>query len=265
MGLDVYLYRYENRDLSDSLEKQYEEFTNSNWGTKKYDSLSESEKREYREKDKKFAAELGLDEYGNDKKHKKCIEINSSKYPDHYFKIGYWRSSYNDGGINRILSNYGLPTLTEIFNPQDQYTFAPDWDLCLIKVKDTIEQLKTMPNLRCFDVSWNEFRNPNESSIVNERDAMKTFLVEKAKDRDEEFSSYSNINGYFNLKEPLKVYGLISGVKKMLLSTTLLPCTYVICEGENEWYTQALEIVQETIEYVLLQDDKEKYLLHWSG
>jgi hypothetical protein len=265
MGLDVYLYRYNNKALTEELEKKYETFTKVNWGDRSYDSLSDNEKQDLRQKDKEFAAGLGLDDWGSDKTNKKSIEINSSKYPDHYFKVGYWRSSYNDRGINRVLSNLDLPTLTEIFNPGDEYNFVPDWDLCLVKVKDVIEQLKAKPNLRCFDVSWNDFKNPNECTTTDENEAMKVFLAEKAKHKDGDFEAYSNGNGIFNIKEPLQVFGLVSGVKKMILSDVMLPCTFVICEGNNEWYIQALEIVQETLEYVLAQPDKDKYELHWSS
>jgi len=42
-------------------------------------------------------------------------------------------------------------------------------------------------------------------------------------------------------------------------------CVYVVTESDNSWYLQALEIVRETIEYVLSRENKEQYYLHWSG
>jgi hypothetical protein len=35
--------------------------------------------------------------------------------------------------------------------------------------------------------------------------------------------------------------------------------------SDLEWYVQALDIVVETIEYVLAKPDKEKYYFHWSS
>jgi hypothetical protein len=266
MGLDIYLYRYENKDLTESLEEKYNKFSEENWNGKKYEDLTDHEKETLRSADKKYAAELGLDEWGDDKTNKQCIEMNSEKYPEHLFKIGYFRSSYNDGGINRILLNLGLPTLSEIFgNTDDVYKFTPDWIMALINVRNAISQLKQKNNLRCFDVSWNDFRNPKECKITDEQEAMSIYLDEKTRNTNKDWQAYSNLNGHFYHSEPIKVYGLINGVKKMLLSDRILPCTYVICEGENQWYVEALEIVEETIEYVLAQDDKDKYLLHWSG
>lgn len=266
MGLDIYLYRYENKELTDTLETKYQEFSKSNWGDKSYESLSQEEKDQLSAADKRYAAELGLDSWGYDKINKEQIEFPSKKYPDHYFKIGYFRSSYNDGGINRILLNLGLSSLARIFNTNDDgYVISPDWTLALIKVKEVIDQLKQKPNLRCFDVSWNTFRNPNDCKITDESEALLTYMEERNKNNDKDFSSYSNINGIFNHSEPIKVYGILSGVKKALFTDQLLPCAYVVCDGPNEWYIQALEIVQETIEYVLEQPDKDKYFLHWSG
>jgi len=260
MGLDIYLHRYEDLKLHKELELQYEKGSEENWyyNGRDYKELTEYEKDSARQKDEDLKTSLGIIE--ND-----SIELPSLKYPDHYFKIGYWRSSYNDGGINRILSNLGLPDLYEIMgkNDNDEYIFKPNWDVCLQRIIDTINQLRQKPNLRCWDVSWNDFKNPNECEITDEESALNVFLKQK---KDTHSDAYSNSDGYFFLKEPAKVLGLVHGVKKMLFRNDIvLPCVYVVTEGENEWYIQALEIMQETIEYVLSRSDKDKYYLHWSS
>jgi len=265
MGLDIYLYKYANEHETLRKEKAYEEYSSAARSGKNYDSMTQEEKDDISTREKTFAEELGLDKWGNDKNGKESIELPSAKYPDHYFKIGYFRSSYNDGGINRILGNLGLPDLYKIFNRKDddEYHFKPDWERALNNTKSVITKLKKKSNLRCFDISWNEFKNPDECEITDERKAMDVFIKEKNTHADSD--GYSNINGHFYIKEPIKVYGLVSGVKKLLFNDVKLPCTYYICEGDNEWYIQALEIVQETIEYVLSQSDKDKYILHWSS
>lgn len=113
------------------------------------------------------------------------------------FKIGYFRSSYNSGGINRVLANMGLPTLDEIMGANDNYVFQPNWKKALENVESVIEQLKTNGAYRV---------------ELGERD-----------------------------------------------------CTYVVTESDNSWYIQALEIVKETIQYVLNSETEEQYYLHWSG
>ncbi len=207
---------------------------------------------------------MGLDIYLY--KGKESIENAHPKYPDHYFKIGYFRSSYNDSGINRILENLKLPTLYGIFDaPNDKYKFKPDWELALSKTIDTIEKLKAAPNLRCFDVGWNEFKGDPSTAetITSETEAIAAFLEER-KRQENSMGSYSNSKGHF-YHEGIKVFGLIEGAKKRFFVDQKLPCTYVIIEGGNEWYIQALEIIKDTIEFVLAQKDKSKYKLHWSG
>jgi hypothetical protein len=264
MGLDIYLYRYENRKETEALEAQYNNESKKNWefNGRSYSDLTDAEKQEAEHRDKHLASSLGLNGYGEDDR-KQAVEL-VSQYPDHYFKIGYLRSSYNGGGINRVLMNLGLPSLYEIFGREDNddYVWAPDWEMSLIRVKEVIEQLKAMPKLRCFTVSPNELAADANNTIESELDAMRVYSTE----RESSFSDgYSNIHGYFYHKEPLKIYGLVQGFRKALFGDRKFPCVYVIQEGENEWYIQALEITQATIEYVLSQPDKDKYFLHWSS
>lgn len=259
MGLDIYLYRYENYEDTIAREKQYEDQSEKNWeAAGKYESLTDSQKDEIREKNKAFALSIGLDEDGSCP-NKTKIEEDSEIDKDHYFKIGYFRSSYNDSGIERVLSNLGVPGLKEIFNPNDQYDFQPDWNKAFENCNKSIELLESKGNYRCFDVSANIFGN--NPICKSEKEAMDLFIEETK--RKTSMESYSSSKGHFFLKEPLKIFALLVGTNNILVNG--VPCTYVICEGENQWYINALKIVRETIEYVLAKDDKEKYYLHWSG
>lgn len=258
MGLDVYLYKYENKDATDNKESQYESVSEQNWQeVGGYSVASEDQKQSVRSKNKSFAEQIGLDEWGTDKTTKTHIEINSQTDPEHYFKIGYFRSSYNDGGINRVLENLDVPGLYEIFEPNDQYCFQPDWPEALKRCDHSIFLLEQKGNYRCFDVSANIFSQPECGS---EKEAMEIFLSEIKVTHG--FNQYSNKQGHFYHEDPVKVLALIPGTNNILRET---PCTYVVVEGENKYYLDALKIVKETIEYVLAQPDKEKYWIHWSS
>jgi hypothetical protein len=69
------------------------------------------------------------------------------------------------------------------------------------------------------------------------------------------------------MKKPLPVHGIIMGFEKGFFGTEPVPCTYLVWEDEEkfEWYTQALEIVIETCDWVLAQKDKSKYWISWSS
>ena len=267
MGLDIYLYRYDNFNDTIDRETKYEEFSNKLWAeqTEDYDKLSQEVKDEIRQKCKEYAASLGLDEYGTDVNGKEMIEFDSALYPKHMFKIGYFRSSYNDGGIERILQNFGLPTLYDIFEVNDnEYQKKPDWKRALTNVTKVIEDFKAKGNYRVRPIYTNSFMDdiPKEP-----KEALEIFLKEKesyeARAMGSEGYNYSNGKGEFNFGEPEKILAFIPGKCRYIFNDR--ECVYAVVEGDNGWYINALEIVKETIEYVLGKDNIDQYYLHWSG
>lgn len=273
MGLDIYLYRYENFKKTTDLEAKREAFSEKVWNKyEKYEQYSDAEKEECRKQVGEWDLKHGFKNHEHEAV--KSIEINSSKHPEHLFKIGYFRSSYNDGGINRILENLVGFDLYGIFNPNDAYTFQPDWTASLKRIQEGLETFEKKISddgaYRCFDVSYNEFNGPPKNCpIKNEQDALKVFF-EKRRGRekiDEGEGGFQCREGHFFLKEPLKVAALIEGVKPTILGRIELPSVFVVFEDGDgfKWYREAMEIMAETCEWVLSQPDKDKYYLHWSG
>jgi hypothetical protein len=259
MGLDIYLYKYQDFEKTQRLEKEYEEFSEKLWKGHEYDSMAQEVKDELRTKEKEFAESLGLDQWGDDKAGKECIELPHPDYPDHYFKIGYFRSSYNSGGLERILRNLGLPTIHDIFQKEDEeYTFQPNWQDALTRVTKIIALFKEKGAYRVNTVSTNIFSEPD---IKSEFAALSAFIDETSRENRLN-SNYSNKTGEFYMAEPLKVLAIIPGKSTLLRERD---CMYVVTESDNSWYIQALEIVKATCEHVLAQADINQYYLHWSG
>jgi len=259
MGLDIYLYKYHDFEKTQRLEKEYEEFSEKLWEGHEYDTLAQEVKDALRAKEKEFAKSLGLDEYGSANEGKECIELPHPDYPDHYFRIGYFRSSYNSGGIERILRNLDLPTMYDIFQKEDEeYAFQPDWQDALTRVTEIISLFKEKGAYRVHTVSANIFSEPD---IKSESAALSAFIDETNREHRFE-SNYSNKTGEFYIAEPLTVLAIIPGKSTLLRERD---CVYVVTESDNSWYEQALVIIKATCEHVLAQDDKEKYYLHWSG
>ena len=268
MGLDVYLYKkLEDYEKWDKLEEEYNEKSEANWESleKKYDDLTDQEKDEVRKINDKLAKEMGLSKWGEHPKGTKeiCIEENSKKYPDHYFKIGYFRSSYNNSGINNILRNSIGKDLYSIFKDTDDYILKPNWNearkKCVEIINEFTEYITKNP-YRCF--ALHTFFEDPRITINSEKDAIDLVLkeIEKKKESKINFSSYSNFQGEFFLDDPLEVTALITG--KHYNSNTV----YVVHRDKGlDWYLKALEIVLETIDYVLSQKDVKKYVLHWSS
>jgi|JI10StandDraft_1071094.scaffolds.fasta_scaffold00150_113 hypothetical protein len=260
MGLDIYLKRYDDFKATRQSEEEYEKLSNKIWeeGEVKYDDMSDEEKESRRSQVNANAQRLGLNTWGSDEANVESIEEPHPCYPDHYFKIGYFRSSYNDSGIERILGNMGVPTLSEIFSVENEdYYIQPNWEESLERVNSAIEKLKVEPAYRIKAVGPNIFRDPDVNS---EQDAM-AILKEKLNREKHEYN-YSCSEGEFSIAEPQKIVALIPGYTHVLRKS---PCVYVVTESDNTWYIEALEIVKSTIEYVLSKDKREQYYLHWSG
>jgi hypothetical protein len=265
MGLDIYLYRYDDFEKSRELEEKYNDHSEKLWKEAgEYDNLTKEQKDEISSKVKEYALSLGLDEWGSMEDGKEQIEESHPNYPDHYFKIGYFRSSYNSAGIERILRNLGLPTMDDIFKHKgEDYYFQPNWEESLVRCEETIELFKQEGAYRVHHVSANMFKEPD---VHSEKEALDIFLKELEKEKPSnnngEKFNYSNSHGDFNMAEPLKVLAMIPGTYKIFNNQ---PCVYVVTESDNTWYIQALEIIRDTIKYVLSKENKEQYYLHWSG
>jgi hypothetical protein len=254
MGLDIYLYKYEDFEETRRLEEEYEAKAEEIWEREApgdWDDLTEKQIETVRQKCKELSLGLGLDEWGEGPSEK--ISIDSSKYPDHYFKVGYFRSSYNQAGINSVLRSQGLPELADIFNPDDEYYVKPEWKAALESSRSLLEKIKSAPG-----ANFGVHRDMPLNRVKSEKEALDLFLKEKGREVGGE-GSYSTAAGDFFLGG-IKVYAIIPGT-----SPLGSPCSFIITDGDMDWYIQAVEIVIETCEYVLSQPDPEKYILHWSG
>lgn len=273
MGLDVYLYYYTDFEKSQQLEADYEERSNAIYAEYgKYDDLPEAQKKEARDRCDQLGKELGLDSWGTDETYKQKIELESERHPSaELFKVGYFRSSYNSGGIDRILhTNCGGKTLSWIFNVGDDYHVRPDWRASRRRAEEALEDLQNhaarygglkIERVDFFGLSKTEVPSDEEEAMALVKKHIETF-GEKGK---KSFGSYSSREGWFFLDEPRSVVALIPGTQSFLNQTQ--PCVYAAFKSEDafSFYCTALEIVIETIDYVLAQPDPESYILHWSG
>jgi len=202
MGLDVSLY-LKNKDTESIREKQKmaEEKSEEIWeqelallGKKShrelsYNDLDKSEEEAISNKIKDMLISLGLFDYSwrskseiNDATE---IEIDSKIYPDHVFKIGYLRSSYNGGGINYVLDDklgkgYNL---YDIFKPEEVYRFVPKWKECLQRAKISLgrfDEVRKSTRQMDYSVVTESFMSSSDKIIKSEKEAMKIFLGKAA-------------------------------------------------------------------------------------
>lgn len=273
MGLDVSLYHFENFEKAKELEDRYSKASEGIWekvgGGKEYDEMTEAEKKEAREKRDSLKKTLGLDRNG-DVKDKTEIRVNSALYPDHYFKIGYFRSSYNSGGINSVMESLGLFSLYDIFpeaNFRGPYYILPDWEQAGARVTFTLGKFKALLNSKAadYDTTWIQ-DSPHTTRMESAKEALRKFHERREEWEKEKtpFDSWEGKDGYFSLKEPLKVAAAMYGTScnGMFKGVYLI---HKVSKDSFEWYYHALEIVQETIQHVLKHPKPGKYVLGWSA
>jgi len=259
MGLDVYLGRCANLEAATEQESLFEKAQDEIWEQyPEYDQMTDGQKDEARAKVDALREKMGLVDWGSSPDKVK-VKKESEIHPGHLFKVGYFRSSYNSGGINSVFRDYAIPDLYDIFNPGNEYYVRPDWSECLKRCKNAIELLKNgienNPKFKFVVIEVSKYKDPE---IDSESTALDAFIENLEQHEGSDFRAYSGRDGLFYL-DGLKVYAVINGRNRFG------ECTYVITDRDFSWYVQALEIVQETIEYVLAQEHPEHYYLCWSS
>lgn len=255
MGLDVYLYRYDNKEESWARSEKAEAEVEALWASSgKYSELSEPQKAEITVKQQEIYRQYGLDETWGEIKERQRIQISSTKYPDHYFNLGYFWSSYNEAGFNRVMDNIAGVDLYDFFEPGGEYCFRPDWVKARERAVAALEVFRKGNQYNVLATS-----SPIEA-VGNEKEALRVFREELEKHGGGTIDyNYTNLHGDFFIGSPKKILAAIPGDRYGL------PCTYLIYSGEFNWYEQALEIVIEACEWVLEQPDTDKFWLHWSA
>ncbi len=282
MGLDIYLYRYDkSRAEIEQEDDAWEKISNAIFH-KHFDpieaargknaQLTDDERAAWKKEEDRAAGEFGRVGEWHDNPHNPSVRIDSTLYPEHMFKIGYFRSSYNGGGIDSILRDRVKESLHSIIGLDDEYVQQPDWNKAIENCDRVIAQLREAAAKNPFfvtEVGPNMFGDMN-SLPKSEAEALaiagKELSAEKQKD---EFlaDGYSNRDGLWYPKG-MTVYGIIPGTKEIFGK---LPTSYVVLRHDSngeepfKWYINALEIVKETAQWVLKQENPEKYFLHVSG
>ena len=152
MGLDIYIYELlKPIDLIYPIEVEYKNLESELWeasgaGQKGVNVVKEEQA--YYKRMKQIAERMNIEDE-EVKDSRRIIDIPSEKYPDHYWKIGYFRSSYNSGGINSVCRDNNIPDMYSVFDMTDNFGnyFLPNWEECLKRAEIWLEQLKGIKKL----------------------------------------------------------------------------------------------------------------------
>lgn len=235
MGLDIYLRKCADLDAAIAAEKASEEEITALWeAVGGYSAATEEQKNEIIAKAEEVATKHGVNgRWGKHSSIQEFDEAASKIYPDHKFKIGYYRSSYNDGGIERVMRKIGLPGLHEIFEPGEEYNFKPNWDEALTRVNAAITGYEAHLAGPAGKFCVSEIRPLWGFGAADEKAALDLFMEQLDTHKD----SKGGCDHYSKDQDG---------------------------DGKEDWYLSALKIVRESIEYVIAQPDRQHFYLVWS-
>lgn len=267
MGLDVYLRKYKDFDATERRTAEYEVRANKVCEEIKGEDDASKAKRSAARKE--IAAELGLSEWGEDEGGVERIEKPSASHPEHLFKVGYFRSSYNEGGINRKLRNLGLPELDDIMGHEGQEYYQvldrAGWQTAKDAALETREKWLASPPYGITTFRGNPYVDPKSLPKDEEtalRIGTKKLTESLAQPRDADMRAFGCQEGDYWL-DGFTIFAVIPGIgwrgERVI---------YAVFEDKHrESYAQSLEIVAETCDYVLGHTDEEiaKFRLCWSG
>jgi hypothetical protein len=229
MGLDVYLCYLPGLDTKKIAlysEKCNQLTLNSSQYHNRTSPIVQKEIAELSKRYLQLPLEIGLpDDIDKQiEQNKQQIDLPSIKYPQEY-RIGYWRSSYGGGGIDTVLKTTIDLGLYDVFpEANGRGTYLkPDW----------------------------------EGSLQVLRYMLIRFQRQGFEDRN-----FLNVTG-FNIELGQNFVATLnsSNPERQTLRTELEDC--FTPESRFNDYVKELEVIIETVEYVLAQSDREQYVLCW--
>ena len=202
-----------------------------------------------------------------------------SQFPEHYWKIGYWRSSYNDAGFNSVVRRWqGCMDLYDIVFGSDTRDDGL-WEIPIggwtegrkralaalekFRAKREDGQLALQAFFAEYDAS-NELVNAPQHAINR---ALKQFR-EHAGRADNggplDFSSWSSNKGtYFS--KGITVNAVIPGTHKSYRDMVGVWIVTGVDPKELDHYEECYQIVIATMDEVINSGEPERYRLSWSA
>lgn len=201
-----------------------------------------------------------------------AIEEPSSKYPKHMFRLGYFRSSYNDTGLNNVsFLRYNKEGLYYIFGLNNldikDYYINVDWRKSRRRAIVLLNKFKKDP-LKMFNISFETVWPPQAKSVKDTLDYFCERYAEVLKAGlgvEEAHGEFTCGFGHFYVGSPVELYAVCPVAHSNRQGLLVITKSKQNEKLEFEWYIQALEIVIETINFVINSGEENKYVLGWSS
>ena len=196
------------------------------------------------------------------------IGVDSEKFPKHEFKLGYFHSDYSENGFDSVLRLRTGLGLKYIFfgsmSAELKPSSKPNWTTVLKNTNYVIGQLqRTIEDYGWFTIKIIPTPVHNPSGFISSKQAFDYFVTKNAIfGKNKDMSWITSKEGKLFLKNRPNVAAILSGVSE--IDDT--PVAYAIFEAsldQSKYYFEGLEIIKETAEYILKQEDPSIYEVHW--
>ena len=205
-----------------------------------------------------MACDLGMDNLDFGRK----LVKKSIIAPDHPFKTGLFFDDQGDEGFSNVMQKIGLRSMDEIFGRSSEEEklqfYIPDWERALLRCTEEKIRLTMMCrnkerilDYRVVSMSLNIDESHPDASVAILSDYVKDYL--------------SEVDTGQPIINEISLYGgeYIDGVVAKKEGNFLVMYLIIRTPEFYTWYIGALEVIRETIEFVLKQAKKEECYLLW--
>ncbi len=194
------------------------------------------------------------------------IGTNSTVFPEHPFKLGYFSSADDENSLNEILKLRTGFDLKYIFFGEEcsQNIIKPVWEDILLRFDNVKKILKeTIEEDGWFSFKLFDFTEKNSNSIIGNKNALDIYLNRKKQTRNlKDMSKLITSDGIFYINHSPKILAILKNYNEK----TNKPSVFVLFEAsekQSKYYLEGLEIIRETVEFILNQPNQKDYELHW--
>ena len=205
-----------------------------------------------------MACDLGMDKFNLGRK----LVKKSMIAPDHPFKIGLFFDDLGDEGFSNVMRRIGLRSMDEIFGrisrEEKLQFYIPDWGRALLRC--TEEKIRLMEMYRVKERIL-DYRVVSMILDIDEGhpDASTAILSDYIKDYLSEVDIGQSRMNEISLYEGEYIDGVVAKKEGDCLVVYL----FIRTPEFYTWYIGALEVIKETIEFVLKQAKKDDCYLLW--
>ncbi|MEO7717342.1 MAG: hypothetical protein ABIY70_14165 [Capsulimonas sp.] len=259
--------------------------------------ITQAQHEEYSRRCREASLAMGFDENRNHHESEEDIRFPSKRYPDHFFDVGFIRTSYEHNGFDQVLKiltrkdlAYIFDVVTHLGSPNSASTYFPNWLLVAARLAEVSQEfnrrVKEADGAFLTVVNWihEPLRDATDvlQRYVNNRDLEKYDKLINEEDSkaagvwypEQPITSIDiakqRVQGNQDVPifpyGPLPLHGLTRGYIQYHSNDQPKEVLFLVteCLGVYDFYVQGIEIIQEMVDLVLAHPEPNKFAIDWN-